>query len=186
MEEVRRQRTGHPRVATHPARLAVVSELSLQRRYSPDSTCFGCGPANGHGLRIASFEADPAANPDTNPGELVADWQPLTHHAAFDDVLNGGIIGALLDCHSNWTAAIRLMHEADTDQPPGCVTAEMTVRFRRPTPTYAPVRLRAWPVSVQGQRVVVDAELLSGGIVTAICHATFVAVGPDHPAYARW
>jgi Uncharacterized protein, possibly involved in aromatic compounds catabolism len=171
-----------------------VFDLGLQQRYSPDSTCFGCGPANEHGLRIASFEVDAAAGPDAtaatdaaaNPGELVADWQPLPHHAAFDDVLNGGIIGALLDCHSNWAAAIHLMHETGAKGPPGCVTAEMTVRFRRPTPVHLPVRLRAWPVSADGQRVVVDAELLSEGIVTATCRATFVAVGPEHPAFERW
>ena len=164
-----------------------MTEASLQQRYSPGSICFGCGPANEHGLRIASFAADADVHhADVHAGELVADWQPLPHHAAFDDVLNGGIIGALLDCHSNWTAAIRLMHEADAVGPPGCVTAEMSVRFRHPTPVHGPVRLRAWPVSVQGQRVVVDAEVLSGGIVTATCHATFVAVGPDHPAFERW
>lgn len=159
--------------------------VSLQQQFSPDSTCFGCGPANDRGLRIGSAEADPG-DPAAHPGELVADWQPLPHHAAFDDVLNGGIIGALLDCHSNWAAAIQLMHDTGAAGPPGCVTAEMTVRFRRPTPVHAPVRLRAWPVRVEGSKVVVNAELLSGGIVTAICHATFVAVGPDHPAFERW
>lgn len=159
---------------------------SLQRRYAPDSRCFGCGPANEHGLRIASFEADVDADTNVHPGELVADWQPLPYHAAFDDVLNGGIVGALLDCHSNWAAAIHLMHETGAKGPPGCVTAEMAVRFGRPTPTDRPVRLRAWPVGRDGQRVAVDAELLSGGIVTATCHATFVAVGPDHPAFERW
>jgi hypothetical protein len=46
--------------------------------------------------------------------------------------------------------------------------------------------LRAWPVSVEGDRVVVDAEMSSGGIITATCRGTFVAVGPDHPAYERW
>ena len=162
-----------------------MSDVSLQERYSPTSTCFGCGPANALGLRIGSFEAGPI-EPDTHPGELVATWQPLPHHAAFDDILNGGIIGSLLDCHSNWAAAIHLMHATGAAGPPGCVTAEMTVRFRRPTPTATPVELRAWPVGTDGSRVVVDAELLSGGIVTATCHATFVAVGPDHPAFERW
>ena len=162
-----------------------MSDAGLQQRFSPESTCFGCGPANELGLRIASFEADPDV-PGTLPGELVADWQPLPHHVAFDGILNGGIIGTLLDCHSNWVAAIHLMHADGAAGPPGCVTAEMSVRFRRPTPIDAPVRLRAWPVAVDGRKVVVDAELVSGGIVTATCHATFVAVGPDHPAYERW
>jgi len=166
-----------------------VSDADLQQRFSPDSTCFGCGPANERGLRIASREANAdsdADGPDIHPGELVADWQPLPHHAAFDDVLNGGIIGTLLDCHSNWAAAIHLMYADDAAGPPGCVTAEMTVRFRRPTPTASSLRLRAWPVRVDGRKVIVDAEVVSGGIVTATCHATFVAVGPDHPAYERW
>lgn len=162
----------------------LVSDFSLQERYGSSSTCFGCGPANTLGLRIRSFEAP--AGTATHPGELVATWPPLPHHAAFDDILNGGIIGSLLDCHSNWAAAIHLMRATGAAGPPGCVTAEMTVRFRRPTPTDQPVRLRAWPVGRDGARVVVDAELLSGGIVTATCHATFVAVGPDHPAFERW
>ena len=56
----------------------------------------------------------------------------------------------------------------------------------RPTPTAQPVHLRAWPVETHGDRVVVDAELSSGGIITATCRGTFVAVGPDHPAFDRW
>ena len=72
----------------------------VQERYAPRNHCFGCGPANPKGLRIRSFE----------DGEgLAAEWTPEPHHEAFDGMLNGGIIGALLDCHSNWAAALHLM-----------------------------------------------------------------------------
>ena len=55
----------------------------LQETYAPESTCFGCGPANRLGLRIRSHAA----------GDLVvADWQPEPQHEAFPGVLNGGII----------------------------------------------------------------------------------------------
>ena len=155
-------------------------ESSLQRRFSPDSRCFGCGPANASGLRIESHATEDRS------GELVAEWRPLPHHAAFDDILNGGVIGTLLDCHSNWTAAIRLMHDRGLAGPPGCVTADYAIRLRRPTAVDRPVLLRAWPVEATGDRVVVDAQLASGGIITATCRGTFVAVGPDHPAYERW
>ncbi len=40
---------------------------------------------------------------------MVCDFTPEPHHQAFPGMLNGGIIGALLDCHSNWTAAYHLM-----------------------------------------------------------------------------
>lgn len=153
---------------------------SLQRRYAPESRCFGCGPANEHGLRIESHEGPGAA------GELRAEWQPLPHHAAFDDILNGGIIGTLLDCHANWTAAMHLMRERGLASPPGCVTADYSIRLRRPTPVDRPLQIRAWPVEVTGDKVVVDAELAIDGIITATCRGTFVAVGPDHPAYERW
>ena len=157
-----------------------MSDLSLQRRYAPASRCYGCGPANELGLRIESHEVDGV------PGELVAEWQPLPHHAAFQNVLNGGVIGTLLDCHANWTAAMRVMRDRGLAAPPGCVTADYTIRLRRPTAIDRPVLLRAWPVEATGDRVVVDAELASGGIITATCRGTFVAVGPDHPAYERW
>ena len=157
-----------------------MSELSLQRRYSPDARCFGCGPANEYGLRIESHEEAGTA------GELRADWQPLPHHAAFDNILNGGVIGTLLDCHANWAAAMHLMHARGLAGPPGCVTADYTIRLRRPTPVDRPVHLRAWPIETTGDRVVVDAEMTIDGIITATCRGTFVAVGPDHPAFERW
>ncbi len=73
---------------------------SLQETYAPASACFGCGPANAEGLRIRSF---------AEGGEYVAEWQPRKHHEAFPGMLNGGIVGALLDCHSNWAAIHHLM-----------------------------------------------------------------------------
>ena len=153
-------------------------EPSLQDRYAPEGRCFGCGPANPNGLRVASREA---AN-----GDVVAEWQAEPHHEAWDDVLNGGIIGALLDCHSNWTAAVHLMRARGADRPPSCVTAEYAVRLLRPTPTKAPVHLTARVVEAEGDRATVEAELTAGGRTTATCRGTFVVVGPGHPAYGRW
>ena len=74
--------------------------MSLQDRYAPQNQCFGCGPANSKGLRIKSYVVG---------DELVAEFTPEAHHIAFAGVLNGGIIGTLLDCHSNWAAAHHLM-----------------------------------------------------------------------------
>ena len=155
----------------------MMSGISLQQRHSPASTCFGCGPANEQGLRLESHGGD---------GELIATWHPQRHHEAFEGVLNGGVIGTLLDCHANWTAAIHLMQARGLEHPPGCVTADYAIRLRRPTPTDRPVQLRARVADTVGERVIVDAELSSGGIVTATCRGTFVAVGPDHPAFERW
>ena len=151
--------------------------LCLQERYAPDLRCFGCGPANREGLRIRSFE---------DGGALVATWRPGPHHEAFPGMLNGGIIGTLLDCHCNWTAAIALMRKAGVDRPPCTVTAEYTIRMKKPTPAAGDVRLRAWVVEIGERSATIDGELSAGGEVTATCRGVFVAVKPGHPAYHRW
>jgi hypothetical protein len=101
-------------------------DRALQDIYAPNNHCFGCGPANDKGLRIKSV---PAAD-----GIVVCDFTPEPHHAAFDNVLNGGIIGTVLDCHMNWTAIARFIEDRRLDHAPACVTAEFKVVLKRPTP----------------------------------------------------
>jgi acyl-coenzyme A thioesterase PaaI-like protein len=151
--------------------------LSLQAQYAPQTTCFGCGPANPLGLQIGSrVEGD----------DIVLEWTPKPHHEAFPGVVNGGIIGVLFDCHCNWTAAYHLMRTAGTATPPVTVTSEYSVRLRKPTPSGGPLRLRARVVESTGDRVVVEATLEAEGSECASCRGTFVAVRPGHPAYQRW
>ncbi len=150
---------------------------SLQTRFTPDGICFGCGPANPHGLRLASVpESDDA------DAEVIADWTPEAHHQAFPGVLNGGIIGALLDCHGNWTAAWYLKQSRDLAQTPVTVTMDFHVKLRRPTPVDGSLRLRARTVSVDGNRVTVEASLEVEGKTTATMTGRFVAVDASHPA----
>jgi acyl-coenzyme A thioesterase PaaI-like protein len=154
-----------------------MDDRCIQERYAPHNECFGCGPSNPKGLRIRSF-------PDGD--EVVAEWTPEPHHEAFPGVLNGGIIGSLLDCHLNWTAAWHLMQRDGVATPPCTVTADYAIKLLRPTPTDGPVQLRARVVESDGDRVVVEGELSAGGKVCDTCRGTFVAVTEGHPAYHRW
>ena len=153
----------------------------LQERYAPHNACFGCGPANEKGLRIRSM---PSA--DTADAAVTASWSPEKHHEAFEGMVNGGIIGALLDCHSNWTAAWHLMKREGQEQPPCTVTADFHVKLRRPTPSSATLHLNAEVRESDGPKVIIDATLTDGENVCATCVGTFVAVKPGHPAYHRW
>jgi acyl-coenzyme A thioesterase PaaI-like protein len=101
-------------------------------------------------------------------------------------MLNGGIIGALLDCHSNWAAAWHLMRRNGLEHTPCTVTADYSIKLKRPTPTSAPVKLIARVVESRDDRAVVEAELIADGKICATCRGTFVAVKPGHPAYHRW
>ncbi|MBX7053825.1 MAG: PaaI family thioesterase [Pyrinomonadaceae bacterium] len=152
-------------------------KLSLQERYSPESICFGCGPANEKGLHINSFPEGDA---------VVAEWHSEEHHQAFPGMLNGGIIGSLLDCHSNWTAAYFMMMRDGKSEPDCTVTADFHVKLLRPTPFGAPIHLQARVVESREDRATVEAELIANEKVCATCRGTFVAVKEGHPAYHRW
>ena len=154
-----------------------MGELSLQEHYAPKNACWGCGPANPEGLRIRSFPQG---------DEVVADWQPEKKYEAFPGVLNGGVIGTLLDCHCNWTAAYHLMEQAGQDRAPCTVTAEYSIKLLRPTPTDGPVHLAAKVVESTNDRATVEGKLIAGGNVCATCRGIFVAVKEGHPAFHRW
>ncbi len=151
--------------------------LSLQETYSPDGICFGCGPANEKGLKIKSYVEN---------GDFVAEWHAEPHHQAFPGVLNGGIIGALLDCHSNWAAAYHLMKKTGLSEAPCTVTAEFHVKLLRPTPSDAAITLKARVVDSSDDRATVEAELIANGKVCDTCRGVFVAVKEGHPAFHRW
>src|SRR2546425_1670599 len=144
-----------------------MTEKSLQETYAPNNACFGCGPANDRGLHIHSFP---------NGDEVVAEFQPQTYQEAFTGMLSGGIIGTLLDCNCNWTAAYHLMKREGADHPPCTVTAEYTIKLLRPTPTDNAVSLSAHVVDLNDDRATIEGTLSAGGKVCATCRGVFVAV----------
>lgn len=154
-------------------------EKSLQELYAPSGICFGCGVMNEKGLRIRSF-------PSENGDEVVAEWKAEPHHQAFPGMLNGGIIGALLDCHSNWTAAYFLMKKLGKTEPDCTVTADFHVKLHRPTPFDATLKLIGRVVESTDTRTTVEAELIADDKVCATCRGNFVIVKEGHPAYHRW
>ena len=155
-------------------------ERSVQDRFFEGGICFGCGPANDRGLRIKSFPRSDGVD------GLWCRWRPQPHHAAYEGMLSGGIVGTLLDCHSNWTAAWHLMQVKGADRPPTTVTAEFCVKLRKPTPMDEELLLQSEVVHATDRKVVVHATLAASSGVTASCEGTFVAVPEGHPAFGRW
>jgi len=164
-------------MSTSNIHIVMNENKSVQELYAPDGICFGCGVKNDKGLRIRSFEED---------GVLVCEWHAEEHHQAFPGMLNGGIIGSLLDCHCNWAATMHLMKEQGLSHPPCTVTADYFIKLRRPTPAKSTIHLRAWVVHSEGNTAVVEGELIADGKVCATCTGTFVQVKEGHPAYHRW
>jgi acyl-coenzyme A thioesterase PaaI-like protein len=154
-----------------------MTDRSVQETYAPDNQCFGCGPSNSKGLQIRSFQEG---------DDFVAEWRAEPHHEAFPGMLNGGIIGALLDCHSNWCAAMHLKQLREEASPPCTVTASFHIKLLKPTPSEATIRLSARVTESSESRAQVEATLEAEGAVCATCTGVFVAVKPGHPAYHRW
>ena len=151
--------------------------MDLQNKYAPKSICFGCGPANDHGLKIKS----------TPEGDnVIAEFQPQPHHQAFPNVLSGGIIGTLLDCHSNWSAAWTIMKNQNEDQIPCTVTAQYSVKLLKPCPTVHPVKLVAMVIESNNKKAIIKSELIAENQIYATCEGIFIAVKEGHPAYNRW
>lgn len=152
---------------------------SIQETYALSSICYGCGPANEQGLKIKSY-------PHETNNEVICDWIPRKFHEAFPGVLNGGIIGTVLDCHSNWSAAYFIMKLNNEKNPPCTVTANYGIKLIKPTPSGKILHLVASPIDVKKNKAFIRSQLYADGEVCATCEGTFVAVNEGHPAYHRW
>ncbi len=125
----------------------------------PDNRCFGCGTLNPAGLGVKSYvEGD----------EVVCRFQPSPVHMAGPvDVVYGGIIASVIDCHSVCTAiadAYRAEGRPIGSEPRlWAVTANLNVTYLAPTPIAEPMVLRARVREVKGRKRVVDCTLTSGG-----------------------
>ena len=156
--------------------VAAARLVGVQQRYAPRSICFGCGTANPGGLHIASEELE--------DGSLVTVFTPQPHHTAFEGFVSGGLLSVVLDCHCNWTAAMALMRAKRMKKPPPTVTAELAVKYRRPTPL-GKLTLRAKAQTLEDPATV-EGTVNVGDAMTATAHGLFVIVKPGHPAYDRW
>ena len=84
------------------------------------SHCHGCGADNEKGLQIKSFwEGD----------EAVATWKAQPHHCGGSkDIVNGGIVATLIDCHS---LNLAIAHAYRAEGPPYRELAADWVRHRK-------------------------------------------------------
>jgi len=153
------------------------SGLCLQDTYAPNSICFGCGPANKEGLQLKSYAAN---------DRVITHFQPKTHHHAFGNFLSGGVIGAILDCHCNWTGLCFAMREQNLKTPPYTVTSQFTVKFLRPTPMEKTLLLSGKLEKIENNKIYVYGELIANEKVTATCDAIFAVVKEGHPGFHRW
>lgn len=141
-----------------------MTQIPFQDCYPDDySHCFGCGRLNEKGYQIKSYwEGD----------EGVCRILPGSHYSGGKkDILYGGLIASLMDCHGAGTAAAAKARELGIDMKPGAmprfVTASLKVDYLSPTPVGKEVELRARAEEIKGRKVTVRVTLSTDDTVHA-------------------
>jgi acyl-coenzyme A thioesterase PaaI-like protein len=141
----------------------------------PDNYCWGCGPLNTLGLQIKSYWSGE---------ESVCNWQPDPRFMAGpQQVLNGGIIGTLIDCHCICTAIAASYRKEGRPIGNGPLiwyaTASLNVTYRRPTPVADLVTLRARITATTDRKTVLSCTLITNGEARVAGEVTAVRVRPE-------
>jgi len=138
--------------------------------------CFGCGPHNEGGLQIKSYWTDDDG--------ATCRYEPEMHQCAGPaDIVNGGIIATVIDCHCVCTAMAHAYRRAD--RPIGSqpniwfVTGSLLVRYQAPTPISAPFDVVARVAEWSDRKTIVNCDLLAGGLICATGEVIAVRVTED-------
>jgi acyl-coenzyme A thioesterase PaaI-like protein len=137
----------------------------FQDHYPDDvAHCYGCGRLNPHGHQLKTrWDGE----------ETVTRFTPRPYHTAIPGYVYGGLIASLIDCHGTGTAAAaaaRAGGQNAGDRPgemPRFVTASLRVDYLRPTPLGPELEIRGRPTELTERKVVVEAQVLANGQVTA-------------------
>jgi acyl-coenzyme A thioesterase PaaI-like protein len=139
-----------------------MKNLDFFQDHMPGNVCFGCGRHNHDGLKISSY---------WDGDEAVCVWESQEKYQGWKDIMNGGIMATLVDCHTMCTAMAAVYKEEkralDSSPIYRYATGTITVKYLKPTSNLHPVELRAKVVEIKGKKVVLKCDVLSQGELTA-------------------
>ena len=139
----------------------------------PNNHCYGCDAENPDGLQIKSFW--------TEEGASSCSFMPSSHHCAGPThFLNGGIISTIIDCHCVCTAIAKGYQMAGRSIGGGetiwFATGKLDVSFLKPVAIDCEVELQATIQEAKQNKITIDCQLLSEGVVCAKAKVVAVRV----------
>lgn len=147
--------------------------VSLQDTVAPEGVRYGCGGSNPHGLHIKSRWHEDGVH-------VVAEHLPEAKYCGWPELVYGGLIAMLVDCHSNWTAMA--YHYRAEGRKPGslpridCVTGNLGIKYIKPTPMGVPLTLKAHVEGEVGRKSRIICEVYAGDVLTCVGDSIFVRV----------
>jgi len=130
--------------------------------YMPGNVCFGCGNHNHHGLQIKSWWEEDVA---------LCLWTSQESYLGWPNLLNGGILATLIDCHCMGTAMAFAYKQEDRalDSLPEYryATGTLNIKYLKPTPNDQVIELRARVTEVKNRKTTLLCEVIVNGIKTA-------------------
>jgi acyl-coenzyme A thioesterase PaaI-like protein len=131
----------------------------------------------GRGDRAHNPVAGPA-NPLAPPLSIAVDADGSVRSEVTMRPIHEGPPGG---AHGGWVAALldQLLGAANIAYGVGAMTAELTIRYRRPTPIGVPLTLRARTDSIDERRVHASGEIVADGVVTAEARGLFIRPTPE-------
>ncbi len=136
-----------------------------------ENVCFGCGIHNPDGLQIKSF---------WEGKESICIWQSEEKYHGWTNVMNGGVIATVIDCHCMGTAMAQAYQVEDRalDTLPEYryATGTMNIKYLKPTSNLKPIELRARITEVKGKKTVLNCEVYSEGEKTVTAEVIAIRV----------
>jgi hypothetical protein len=103
---------------------------------------------------------------------------PDSKYCGWPDLVYGGLLAMLVDCHSNWTAMAyhyrAERREAGSLPRIDCVTGYLGIKYIKPTPMGVTLTLRARLEGELGRKSKIICEVYAGDVLTAIGDSLFV------------
>lgn len=134
---------------------------AIQDHYpEPFAHCFGCGPANAHGLHLKSYLRNDRTEAPFTPDQRYSGGVPGNVY--------GGMSASLLDCHGTAPTAAFVYQASNRTMGDDCmpirfVTASLQIGYRKPTPLGRELLITGTLNSLEGRKAFISLSLTVDG-----------------------
>lgn len=146
--------------------------------YMKENVCFGCGKDNAEGLQIKSYWED---------NLCICEWQSEEKYQGWKNLMNGGILATLIDCHTIGTAlsyAYRSENRVYDSEPVyRYATGTIHVKYLKPTPNDQPVKLIARVTDAKARKITIECTVWVNTIKTAEAEVIAIRVFNSEEAH---